>query len=312
MDDRRSDELAINDAAYWAVVEACEEIGHSEREALDFADAVEGCVRRYFAHPADQKSRQEQKHLALNIHRNSTKALRLLDRRIRRPKDIRAHVDAVARDVLALHELGRGCHRYVSMPMRFDVTDETVRWATGRPPRKNGPGHPDGRCMDEWPDGSPNTVDPWMVFACASPARPEQLDPRRYSGPALVGLLQLFQARFSPQSPALIRMRGHPAHLAEERLVDDLCRYYEVWMGGHPHSRNVRWMRLVGVILEVYGLDHISLDYRVKRYDKLRARQRQLGRRGRSSLPRYIVSEPSSRRWVLENSLFVWGDSSSA
>jgi hypothetical protein len=168
---------------------------------------------------------------------------------------------------------------YVSPVMRFGITDQTVRMATGqrplrcRQPRCGNRSQPDFCRCKIWPEGEASIIDPFAEFDYPRVPLQSILDPRLYSWSGAAGLLRLYAARFDPK--ARTKKRGPPEPAFDQDLIDDLCSIYEDISGKPARHDTTSWTATQSAMLEVYGLEFLGYtENRIKRWEQLRDYQR--------------------------------------
>jgi hypothetical protein len=152
-----------------------ERVGIAHDKAPVLADALDNSFGWYYSALCGEPIRARQDAMARKLHKLSYQGLRLLQRQTFELVNYNAVVPELAAALQAVNKLkcASACS-YVSPVMRYGITDQTVRMATGQgpPPCQ----HPSCRnkpkdffcpCMI-WPEGDASTIDAFGVIRIPS------------------------------------------------------------------------------------------------------------------------------------------------
>lgn len=248
--------------------------GLDVNQAEEMANDVEEIVDWYWrAVVGEERYRTPQDKLARELHQLAKKAVMHLDRRKPPPEHV---IEKIAKGIDKLNALKYPtANEFVSPVMRFGITEETVRMATGRRPRSCQRCRPGNQsqaafcsCMI-WPEGDANTIDPFDKFDFPRVPKQSSLDPREYEWRGAASLLRLYKARFNPT--AWPNKKGPPEPPFDQDLVDNLSSSYEDITGKVARTSSNSWNAIFGAIVEFYGLDFLNLTItRTKRWETYR------------------------------------------
>ena len=312
-----------------------ERVGIAHDKAPVLADGLDNSFGWYYWALRGEPIRARQDAMARKVHKLANKGLRLLQRQ----KSQLVKYNAVVLElVAALQDLNRlkcatACG-YVSPVMRYGITDQTVRMATGQGPPpcrypgcRNKPKHSFCPCMI-WPKGDASTIDAFGAFEYPRVPSERSLDPRAYKWARAVGLLRLYSVRFDPNTWASKKTGGQEPRY-DQLLIDELCRAYED-ATGRKARHDIRMFRTVlTAVLDDYGLQFLDTENHLKRFENYKAAQRKnklgflprgvqdpwsgpLTRKGSRVLTKTVMAREQVLRaqfvrQQLENELFVGG-----
>ena len=262
--------------------------------AQKLAEQFDASVRRYSDALHGERVRAEHDVVARKAHSLAKKALRELERiKVSLPKFVAA-ASALTQTLKNMNSLkSAATSEYVLPIMRYGIVEQTVRMATGQlPPRCQHPACP--RLLERvfcrckvWPSGSATSIDAFAEFEYPRVPSEHSLDPQAYGWAGAVGLLRLYIARFDPGSWK--NKKGPSEPCFDQALVDELCRTYEEESGGGARHDISAWRHVFTNVLEVYGLQFLDTENRLKRYEAYMADQRK--RYGSQFLPRGVSDQ---------------------
>lgn len=208
----------------------------------------------------------------LDVGKCARRAFALGNRKTHRNQDVKRAIDKLR---ASIESLAATDPLYGLSLLAFGISAQLVRWSTGQSPlaclmcQEQPSRRPTCDCS-RWPDGCPleftNDAEHWID----TPVTAKALDPASYADVPRRGLLELLSARLSPAAPCLRKPRGRPQLDKDAELMHSLFQACEDAFRMPVNRKNYRLLALLQSVLDRLQLDHIELEYRMKRHERSR------------------------------------------